>query len=374
MKMMKNIGKALVLTGALVFTGCNIVEEQVTEDATESASVESRAVSSDNLVIQTLQRGSKTHFRYVEIKNGAVDWSTAGKWGWFYTTGNANSYWWGDFPGSGTVEAFDETVIGNKMVVTIWISGTGYSCEAPIVNNIVKWDQKTNWQSAGTTGLPGSGSLTGYTNFTLNNTLYQAIWRSNGYGYTREVPIVNGQVQWQSASNWSSGISINNLPGSGTMRGCSNYIVNNTLFQTFWRGSNGYDRSVPVVNGQIQWQSASSWQSYSVNDLPGSGTLYGTSTCPVRIDATDMFSHGRNTDLIGNIAKINLWHPFNGKYTVLYRSVESGETLLNQKVTFSNGKGTVWLPDDPAGTHQRDLLIYVAGEWHKSNNFNHYHK
>ncbi|MBX2999116.1 MAG: hypothetical protein KF893_11450, partial [Caldilineaceae bacterium] len=123
------------------------------------------------------------------------------------------------------------------------------------------------------TALPGSGTLQAQSDFVINDTLYQAFWRGN-QNWIRTVPIVNGVEQWGSASAWAGPYTISVLPGSGDMQITADYVLNHTLHQEFWRGNQGYRRTVPIVGSTPQWGSASAWSSpMSTSGLTGSGTL-----------------------------------------------------------------------------------------------------
>ncbi len=44
-----------------------------------------------------------------------------------------------------------------------------------------------------------------------------------------------------------------------TMRGAASYIHGSTLYQDFWRGQQGWSRSVPINGNLVEWRQASDW-------------------------------------------------------------------------------------------------------------------
>ena len=177
-------------------------------------------------------------------------------------------------PGSGTLQAQTNYRVGNNFIQAIWRGDQGWSRIIPISNDEIQWGQAPAWSGPVSIGsLPGSGSVQAHGDYATTNTLVQGIWRNNE-GWTRNVPIVNGVIQWSQAGNWSGPISIGGLPGSGDIQAQDNFVVGNTYWQSIWRSDSQYSRSVPVVNGSIQWNQASAWSNTTAQEnLSGTGSI-----------------------------------------------------------------------------------------------------
>ncbi|MCB0099728.1 MAG: hypothetical protein KDE46_28540, partial [Caldilineaceae bacterium] len=65
--------------------------------------------------------------------------------------------------------------------------------------------------------------------------LNQTLWRGN-QAWTRNVLIINGSIDWTTASTWSGPIGLTGIPGSGALRTWTNFRVGNTMIQGYWRG------------------------------------------------------------------------------------------------------------------------------------------
>lgn len=215
-----------------------------------------------NQLNQGFWRNNKGWSRTVPIVNGVVQWNSAAEWDGPYSVST--------LPGSGDVQTQVSYVVGSTLNQGLWRGGQGWSRTVPIVNGVVQWNSATAWGGPySASSLPGSGEIQSQYAFAISNTLYQGFWRNN-QGYSRTVPIVNNVIQWGSATAWSGPASIANLPGSGDMQSQTDYVVGNTLTQGFWRGNQGWTRTVPIVNGVINWGAASAWSGpldYSI--LPG---------------------------------------------------------------------------------------------------------
>jgi hypothetical protein len=138
-------------------------------------------------------------------------------------------------------------VVGNTLAQSFWRGNQGYSRTVPISNNEIQWNQASAW-SAPTliTTLPGSGDMQAESEFVVGNTLTQSIWRGN-QGFWRTVPISNNEIQWNQASAWSAPTLITTLPGSGDMQAKSEFVVGNTLIQSYWRSNREYWRTAPII-------------------------------------------------------------------------------------------------------------------------------
>ncbi|MCB0047707.1 MAG: hypothetical protein KDD92_19955 [Caldilineaceae bacterium] len=215
---------------------------------------------------ETIWRGNNGWGRSVAVEmDGSIQWGIADNWDWL---GNTDS-----LPGSGTLQSQVNYRIGNNLVQGIWRGNQGWTRNVPIVNDVIQWNQAPGWSGPiGISGLPGSGDMQAHGDYAVGNTLVQGVWRNN-QGWTRNVPIVNGSVQWNQAGNWGGPIGISGLPGSGDMQAQDNFVTANRYWQVIWRSNNQYTRSVPIVNGVIQWGQASSWTNTTLQENVGSGTV-----------------------------------------------------------------------------------------------------
>jgi hypothetical protein len=105
--------------------------------------------------------------------------------------------------------------------------------------------------------LPGSGDFQSQSAFIYpnNQKLHQGFWRGN-QGWTRTVPIVNNEPDWNNAPDWSGPININNFPGSGDFQSQSAFIYlhGQRLFQSFWQGNEEWNRTIPIKSdGTPDW-------------------------------------------------------------------------------------------------------------------------
>ncbi len=182
-------------------------------------------------------------------------------------------------PGSGTLQTQTDFVIGNTIWRAFWRGDQGWYRTIPIVNGVIQWGQASAWIGpyAISTNMPGSGTLQMTYDIVLGSTLWQTVWRGD-QGWRRTVPIVNGAPNFDSASAWAGPYSISGQPGSGALETQSDYVVGGTYWQYLWRGDQGWYRYAPIVNGAIQWGSVSAWAGpYSITGQPGSGTLQAES-------------------------------------------------------------------------------------------------
>ncbi|MCL4872302.1 MAG: hypothetical protein KJ063_25355, partial [Anaerolineae bacterium] len=215
-----------------------------------------------NRVEQAIWRNNQGWTRMVPVVNGQPDWNNASAW-----SGSTGT---GTLPGSGNVEVLAGYVVGNTLHQALWRGNQGWSRTVPIVNGAVNWGGASTWSgpvSAST--LPGSGTVQSLGGYKLGNTLYQSMWRGD-QGWTREVPIVSNQPDWNNASVWSGPVNISNLPGSGSVNSQADFIIGNTLWQAVWRGNQGWARTVPIEGGLVIWNDASNWSGpTNISTLPG---------------------------------------------------------------------------------------------------------
>lgn len=106
----------------------------------------------------------------------------------------------------------------------------------------------------------------------VGNTVYQTAWRGN-QGWFREVPVVNGVIQWPSGGGgWQGPLSPSGIPGSGDIQAQDNYVIGSLVWQHMWRSNTRWTRSVPILNGIPQWGSASAWSNTTSDfSLPDPG-------------------------------------------------------------------------------------------------------
>lgn len=178
-------------------------------------------------------------------------------------------------PGSGAMQSQSGFVAGSAHWQSLWRRDRGWYRTVPVVNGDPDWSNASGWGGPVTlAGLPGSGSMQSQSDFVAGSTLWQSIWRGD-QGWYRTVPIVGGQVQWGSAGGWRGPVSLAGLPGSGSLQAQSDYVLEDQiLYQTIWRSNIGYTRHVPIIDGVVQWALASDWGDLlGATELPGSGTV-----------------------------------------------------------------------------------------------------
>ena len=216
---------------------------------------------------EAIWRGNQGWGRSVLIAaNDTIQWGSAPAWlGPIAISG---------LPGSGNMQAQNNYRVGNNLMQAFWRGNQGWSRNVPIVNDVIQWGSAPAWGGPiAISGLPGAGDMQAQGDYAVGSTLIQAFWRNN-QGWTRNVPIVNGVVQWGQASAWGGPIAITGLPGSGDMQAQDNFVVGNTYWQITWRSNQQYTRSVPIVGGSVQWGQASSWSNTTAQEnLSGSGDV-----------------------------------------------------------------------------------------------------
>ncbi|HEX9677115.1 MAG TPA: hypothetical protein VGA07_14160 [Anaerolineales bacterium] len=187
-------------------------------------------------------------------------------------------------PGSGTIRTLDDFVVGSVYWQSFWRTYHGWYRTVPVVNGAPDWRNAGLWQGpSAVAGLPGGGTLQTQGGFVAGTTLWQSIWRGD-QGWYRTVPIVDGQIQWRSAGGWQGPTTLAGLPGSGSLQAQSDYVLDDQiLYQTIWRDNKGYTRSVPIVGGAVQWGKASVWgDPVDAASMPGTGSIQTFSETEVR--------------------------------------------------------------------------------------------
>jgi hypothetical protein len=106
--------------------------------------------------------------------------------------------------------------------------------------------------------------------------LLQSFWRGD-QGWYRSVPVdAGGNPIWGQARPWRI-TYLHLLPGVGSVQAlCSEvYAGKRDLLQTVWRSNQGFWRRVPIdAEGNILWSQARPWSApVSTSGLPGSGNI-----------------------------------------------------------------------------------------------------
>lgn len=210
-----------------------------------------------NTLTQGIWHSDLGFVRTVPMVNGSPNWGNASAW---YGPLAITS-----LPGSGHMQASNSFVIGTvakpQLMQGIWRGDQGFSRIIPIVNGNPDWSCNTGacaWSGPlSLTNIPGSGSMQSLDDIVIGGNLTQGIWRG-GQGWVRTLPMVSGIPDWScttGACAWSGPLDINLFPGSGHMQASNSFVIGggNTLMQGFWRGDQGFVRTVPIVNGQVQW-------------------------------------------------------------------------------------------------------------------------
>lgn len=126
-------------------------------------------------------------------------------------------------------------------------------------------------------GLPGIGSIQSQDSYRPGGVMWQSFWRGN-QGWYRTAPVDSGGAPiWGQAGVWKGPLGLGGLPGSGSIQSQSGEIYpgNTALLQSIWRNNVGYYRTVPIdAAGNILWGQAQPWSPpLSISGLPGSGNM-----------------------------------------------------------------------------------------------------
>lgn len=147
----------------------------------------------------------------------------------------------------------------NTMLLSIWRDNLGYLKTFTISGNEVIWTSDTTWSSPiSPPPNTGTGNIQAQSDIIIGSSLLQSVWR-NDIGYIRWVPIRDGAFQWscQSAGTcpWTRTLlSSAGLPGGNvSVQAQSGYITGGKFYQTIWQGGKGWSRAVPIVNGNPVW-------------------------------------------------------------------------------------------------------------------------
>ena len=182
-----------------------------------------------------------------------------------------------NLPGSGAMQSETSYVLAKKRELQqgFWRGGQGWSRVVPLnTAGAPDWSKATSWAGPlAVTGLPGSGTIHAQTSHVLDNTLHQAFWRGD-QGWSRTVPLAaDGAPDWSKAGAWGGPLDATGLPGSGLIQSQVGYVLPTPriLVQGFWRGGEGWSRDVPLkTDGSPDWPNASAWSGpLKASAIPG---------------------------------------------------------------------------------------------------------
>ena len=213
-----------------------------------------------NTLHQGYWRGNQGWYRTVPIADEAVQWEAASPWAGPILPDPPLPGTEPPLPGSGLVQSQDAFIIGNLFYQAFWRGDEGWVRNLPIVNGQIQWgstDPAYQWPDdpiALSDLTVGSGSVLSQEAFIVGDTLHQTFFRESG-GYYFVHPIVNGEPQW---TGLLTPVSYP-LPGIGEVQAQDAYVLGNKVHQTLWQNDECWYRTIPIANGVPQWQSASSW-------------------------------------------------------------------------------------------------------------------
>ncbi|WNG44020.1 hypothetical protein F0U60_07870 [Archangium minus] len=235
-----------------------------------------------------LQTGAAAHelghvfgLPHPDAYGGSFASSVMGNWWEFPTIGfNANDISL-LFPAK---NAFFPSVPG-YLLQGMWRGNQGFSRTVPLNSNgVPNFGAASGWSGpVAISGLPGAGDMQGQGDFIFSNgrTMMQSMWRGD-QGFTRTVSMnADGSPNWAAASAWSGPALLSGLPGSGSLQASEAVVIafGRVLRQSFWRGNQGFTRTVPMnMDGTPNWAAASAWSGpTSSSVLPGSGDVQSLS-------------------------------------------------------------------------------------------------
>ena len=179
-------------------------------------------------------------------------------------------------------------------------------------------------------------------------------------GYTREVPLsATGVPLWNQAPQWQGPFNGNSLPGEGIYFASESFVLGNNLHQSIWRADGGHTRLVPIVNGVIKWQQASQWDG-PIDPGAGSADIMALTNHAVYVNKTYVYapvSKGKTRDMIHNEVILNT--DLNGTHTVVEFS--NGVSVNQVSLNFVNGKVNYTLTPEPNPPHEKQIKIHVIG-------------
>jgi len=228
---------------------------------------------SRDILHQSFWRGGRGFSRRVPIIGERIMWNQATPW----NQPEDRMLDRATLPSKDAVQSMAAYCFDGAVRQTIWQGNRGFSRTVPAQNGAVEWANAGPWQPGITIDkLPGTGTMQGHSDYVIGTTLHQAFWRGN-QGWWRTVPSQNNRLNWQAARPWQGPIRIASLPGAGDMQSVDNLVVAGTLHQAFWRGGEGWWRTVPIdAKGTVQWNAAGAWEGpLAGTDIPGTGPVRG---------------------------------------------------------------------------------------------------
>lgn len=209
-----------------------------------------------------IRRGITRHLRQMVFDNNVCTQYTTplaatGESVWSGTTTSSCST---SLPGSGNVQTYFAYATGGKLHEAAWRGGTGYTRSTAIVGTTVQWGQAPNWSQVGT-----GGTFQAQGGYVMGRYLRQFVWDGGSCTQYRATLDTRGLPDWSTQTTLSCPTT---LPGSGTVQTYSAFISGGVLQEACWRGGTGYTRNVPISNGAVQWGQAPGWS------VVGSGGTY----------------------------------------------------------------------------------------------------
>jgi lysophospholipase L1-like esterase len=202
--------------------------------------------------------------------------------------------------------------------------------------------------------------------FTLGDQLTQSVWRWNK-GYVRSVPIINGAHEWQSAGAWSSVADLSALADPRhPIEAQTEHIIGNTLTMSVWQNGQGYFRDVLIQNNQPQWGTGS-WSSPIAPDpaFSGAGNVQAHSAFVIADQLTQ--SVWRNNVGCGRVYSIMNgsvnWSPISQFDGVSADAISGdGEIQDQSEIVIGN---TLWqyVWRGNVGYSRRVLIVNGAPDW-----------
>lgn len=201
---------------------------------------------------QTIVRGNNSYIRTVPIdSSGSPLWSDAASW--------LGPYGIPSFCSGQQIQSLDYKLEGTApnqtLTKSLWCNNTGYIAKFNFINGneesaVSGWGWKghtytvsSSWPSGSSGELQGQADYAICDDNNVNCKTYKNVWRGN-QGWSMD----DKQGFWTA---WSKSVDLtsnsSDLPGSGNMQVVQNTVFpNSTLMQSFWRGDQGWVRSIPI--------------------------------------------------------------------------------------------------------------------------------
>jgi len=168
-------------------------------------------------------------------------------------------------PGSGSMQALGGFVMpSGQLLETFWRNDQGWYRIVPLLTDgTPDWSNASAWDGPeDVAALPGSGSMQAVSGFMMpSGQLFESFWRGDQRWYCIVPILPGGTPDWSSATAWSGPTDLSSFPGSGSMQGSRHLVLpNGQLFQSLWRGDQGWDRTIPFLpDGTPDWSNAGAW-------------------------------------------------------------------------------------------------------------------